>query len=303
MEFRPLRAFVEVVRQGGFSQAAKTVFATQSTVSKAVKQLEEEVGVPLLDRIGHRSVLTAAGEVVYRRGVKLLADRDDLLAELNEIRGLKRGSLRLGLPPVGSNKLFAPLFAIYRQRYPGIDITLAEYGSAQLADRLQAGEIDFAGALLPVADEFEWQMVRREPLVALLPAAHPLVERGSIVLSDLRDTPFILFDSDFALHRVILDASRHAGFEPQIVAESSQIDFMIELVAAGLGVAFLPRMIASQRPNAAVRQVKLGGPETEWVMAMVWRRGAYLSGAARAWLALVREIHGDGRSGRNSISD
>jgi DNA-binding transcriptional LysR family regulator len=303
MEFRPLRAFVEVVRQGGFSQAAKTVFATQSTVSKAVKQLEEEVGVPLLDRIGHRSVLTAAGEVVYRRGVKLLADRDDLLAELNEIRGLKRGSLRLGLPPVGSNKLFAPLFAIYRQRYPGIDITLAEYGSAQLADRLQAGEIDFAGALLPVADEFEWQMVRREPLVALLPAAHPLVERESIVLSDLRDTPFILFDSDFALHRVILDASRHAGFEPQIVAESSQIDFMIELVAAGLGVAFLPRMIASQRPNAAVRQVKLGGPETEWIMAMVWRRGAYLSGAARAWLALVREIHGDGRSGQNSISD
>lgn len=157
MEFRPLRAFVEVVRQGGFSQAAKTVFATQSTVSKAVKQLEEEVGVPLLDRIGHRSVLTAAGEVVYRRGVKLLADRDDLLAELNEIRGLKRGSLRLGLPPVGSNKLFAPLFAIYRQRYPGIDITLAEYGSAQLADRLQAGDrfcrsIAAGGGRIRVAD-------------------------------------------------------------------------------------------------------------------------------------------------------
>lgn len=303
MEFRPLRAFVEVVRQGGFSQAAKTVFATQSTVSKAVKQLEEELGVPLLDRIGHRSVLTAAGEIVFRRGVKLLADRDDLLAELDELRGLRRGTLRLGLPPVGSNKLFAPLFAIYRQRYPGIDITLAEYGSAQLADRLRAGEIDFAGALLPVADEFEWQMVRREPLVALLPSAHPLVDRGSILLSELKDTPFILFDSDFALHRIILDASRHAGFEPQIVAESSQIDFMIELVAAGLGVAFLPRMIASQRPNAAVRQVKLGGPETEWVMAMVWRRGAYLSGAARTWLALVREVHGDDRTDQNSIPD
>ena len=296
MEFRPLRAFVEVVRQGGFSQAAKTVFATQSTVSKAVKQLEEELGVQLLDRVGHRSVLTAAGEIVFRRGVRLLADRDDLLAELDELRGLRRGTLRLGLPPVGSNKLFAPLFAIYRQRYPGIDITLAEYGSAQLADRLRAGEIDFAGALLPVADEFEWQLVRREPLVALLPSTHPLVNRVSILLSDLKDTPFILFDSDFALHRIILDASRRAGFEPQIVAESSQIDFMIELVAAGLGVAFLPRMIASQRPNAAVRQVKLDGPETEWVMAMVWRRGAYLSGAARAWLTLVREVHGDGRS-------
>ena len=72
MQLRTLRAFVEVVRQGGFSQAAKVVFATQSTVSKAVRQLEDEIGVPLLDRIGHRSVLTVAGEVVFRRALKIL---------------------------------------------------------------------------------------------------------------------------------------------------------------------------------------------------------------------------------------
>src|SRR5271165_3740191 len=96
---RTLRAFVEVVRQGGFSQAAKTVFATQSTVSKAVKQLESEIGVRLLDRVGHASKLTAAGEIVYHRAIRMLAERDDLLMELDELRGLKRGALRLGLPP------------------------------------------------------------------------------------------------------------------------------------------------------------------------------------------------------------
>ncbi|MCK1441496.1 LysR family transcriptional regulator [Bradyrhizobium sp. 48] len=298
MEFRPLRAFVEVVRQGGFSQAAKTVFATQSTVSKAVKQLEDEIGVPLLDRIGHRSVLTAAGEVVYRRGVKLLADRDDLLAELDEIRGLKRGSLRLGLPPVGSSSLFAPLFAVFRQRYPGIEVKLVEHGSAQLEESLREGEIDFAGALLPTSEEFDWEMVRREPLIALLPSNHNLVGRRSVSLTDLKDTPFILFESGFALHRLILDACRRANFEPNVVARSSQIDFMIELVGAGLGVAFLPRMIAAQRRNAAVRHVLLEGPETEWVMAMVWRRGAYLSEASKAWLELVREA-----TSRNDIPE
>ncbi len=174
MDFRPLRAFIEVVRQGGFSSAAKTVCATQSTVSKAVKQLEDEIGLRLLDRIGHRSVMTAAGEVVYRRGLKLLADRDDLMAEIDEIRGVRRGALRLGLPPVGSSTIFAPLFAIYRQRFPGIEVRLTEYGSDQLASVLHAGEIDFAGALLPVSGEFEFQPVRREPLVALLPPGHPL---------------------------------------------------------------------------------------------------------------------------------
>lgn len=278
-----------VVRQCGFSQAARTVFATQSTVSKAVKQLEEEIGAPLLDRIGHRSVLTAAGEVVYRRGVKLLADRDDLLAELDEVRGLKRGVLRLGLPPVGSSTLFAPLFAVYRQRYPGIEVRLAEHGADQLADILRAGEVDFAGTLLPTAPEFEWQRVRREPLVALLPPGHPLEARASVTMADLAETPFLLFESGFSLHRIILDACRRAGFEPHVVAASSQIDFMVELVAAGLGVAFLPRMIAAQRAHPGVRQVLLDEPDTEWDMAMAWRRGAYLSGAARAWLALLRE--------------
>ena len=116
MEFRQLRALVEVVRQGGFSPAAKVVFAPQSAVSKAVKQLEDELGVPLLNRIGHRVTLTSAGEAVFRRATKLLADRDDLLTELDEVRGLQRGSLRLGLPPVGSNTLFAPVFVRFRQR-------------------------------------------------------------------------------------------------------------------------------------------------------------------------------------------
>lgn len=303
MEFRPLRAFIEVVRQGGFSQAAKVVFATQSTVSKAVKQLEDEIGIPLLDRLGHRSVLTAAGEVVYRRGVKLLADRDDLFAELDDIRRLKRGSLRLGLPPVGSSTLFAPVFAAYRQRYPGIEVRLVEYGGAQLQESLRAGEIDFAGALLPTSEEFDWQIVRREPLVALLPSNHALASRESVSLADLRKTPFILFESGFALHRVVLEACRRAGFEPDIVARSSQIDFMIELVSAGLGVAFLPRMIATQRRNAMVRHVPLDDPDTEWVMAMAWRRGAYLSEAAKAWLDLVREIHGSDKTPENPKGD
>ncbi|MCK0197143.1 LysR family transcriptional regulator [Ancylobacter sp. 6x-1] len=291
MEFRTLRAFVEVVRQGGFSQAAKAVFATQSTVSKAVRQLEDEIGAPLLDRIGHRSLLTPVGEVVYRRAVKLLAERDDLIAELSEIRGLKRGVLKLGLPPVGSATLFAPLFAVYRQRYPGIEVRLAEHGSDQLEESLRAGEIDFAGALLPTSQDFEWQQVRHEPLMALLPAGHPLGGRVSIGIADLRDSAFILFDAGFALNRIILDVARRAGFEPQVVARSSQIDFMVQLVAAGLGVAFLPRLIAEQRLDPAVRLVRLDEPGTEWVMAMAWRRGAFLSAAAQAWLALVRELH------------
>ncbi|CAN7742749.1 MULTISPECIES: LysR family transcriptional regulator [Rhizobium/Agrobacterium group] len=291
MEIRTLRAFVEVVRQGGFSQAAKTIFSTQSTVSKAVRQLEDEIGTRLLDRIGHRSTLTVAGEVVYRRAVRILAERESLMAELDDLRGLKRGTLRLGLPPIGSSTLFAPLFAIYRNRHPSIDIRLAEHGSDRLEEILHVGEIDLAASLLPVSDEFEWQEVRREPLVALLQTDHALAAKASITLAELKDQPFLLFESGFALNRIIVDACRRAGVEPSVAARSSQIDFIVELAAAGLGIAFLPRMIAEQRSHPAVRHVTLVDPGTEWHIAMIWRRGAYLSHAAKAWLALTREFH------------
>jgi DNA-binding transcriptional LysR family regulator len=289
MELRNLRAFVEVVRQGGFSQAAKAVFATQSTVSKAVRHLEDEVGAPLLDRIGHRSTLTAVGEVVYRRALRMLAERDDLITELDDLRGLKRGTLRLGLPPVGSSTLFAPLFAIYRQRYPGVEIRLIEHGADRLEEILRAGDIELAASLLPASPDFHSQPVRSEPMTVLIPRGQMRPLRRTTDLASLQDLPFVLFEEGFAINRMILDLCRSQGFEPKVVARSSQIDFIVELVSAGLGVAFLPRMIAVQQARPSIHQAQLREPQTQWQLAMMWRREAYLSHAARAWLQILAD--------------
>ncbi|EKE74984.1 LysR family transcriptional regulator [Gallaecimonas xiamenensis] len=291
MEFKALRAFAAVVRQGGFSQAAKHLFATQPTISKAVRQLEHELGITLLDRSGHKSRLTAAGEVVYHRALRILAERDDLLAELDEIRGLRQGSLQLGLPPIGSNILYAPVFARYRKRYPGIDVRLVEHGSDRLESLLLSGDIELGATLLPAPDTFDSQPVCCEPLVALLPADHPCAGRQSLDFTDLGDTPFILFEASFSLNRILLGAARRRNLKPVIAARSSQIDFITELVATGMGVSFLPRRIAQQRPHPKVAQVLLDEPDTQWDMAMIWRRDAFLSPAARAWLDIVREIY------------
>ncbi|MGQ3674549.1 LysR substrate-binding domain-containing protein [Xanthobacter sp. TB0139] len=292
MELRTLRAFVEVVRQGGFSNAAKLLFATQPTISKAVKQLEDELGVPLLDRVGHRSVMTAAGEIVYRRALSMLTEREDLLAELADLRGLKAGSLRLGLPPLGASTLFAPLFAIYRARYPGIEIRLAEHGSKKLEEIVLTGEVEMAASLLPTTDDFEYQPVRCEPLLVVMPKDHPLAGQSKTGIAALAASPFILFESGFALNPVLLAACERNGFTPNVAARSGQVDFIVELVAARLGIAFLPRTIAEQRRTAAVELVLLDEPGTQWHMALVWRRGAYLSHAARAWVDLAREVYG-----------
>ncbi|GAB7078832.1 LysR substrate-binding domain-containing protein [Megalodesulfovibrio paquesii] len=286
MEIRTLHAFVEVVRQGGFSKAARTLFATQPTVSKAVRQLEDELGLPLLDRTGHRCTLTAAGEIVFRRAVAMLTERDDLVAELDELKGLRRGVLRLGLPPIGTSTLFASVFAQFRARYPGVAIQFVEHGSKHLEDLVLSGELELGASLLPLPEKFDWQAVRREPIDALVHAGHPLARKSSARLTEFRDIGFILFGPGFALNPMILEACHRQGFTPEVAVRTSQLDFLIELVAAKTGVAFLPRIIAEQRRTADIRRIPIAEGLGDWHLALIWRRGGYLSPAARAWLAL-----------------
>jgi len=288
MELRPLRALVEVVRHGGFSQAARAIHATQPTVSKAIRHLEDELNAVLLDRQAQPPQLTQAGEIVYRRAVSMLAERDDLRAELDELRGAKRGTLRLGLPPLGSASVFAPLFARFRSRYPDIDINLIERGSPQLEAMVLSGELEMAAALAPHSSGCEWQPVALEPLLALLPPDHPHARAKRVSLAELRSSPFILFEGAVTLNRIVEQACHRAGFAPVTAARSGQTDFIIALVAAGLGVAFLPRTEVRARRRAGVRCVPLDDPGTNWEIGVIWRRGNHLSPAAQAWLALTR---------------
>lgn len=292
MDIRQLKALVEVVRRGGFSAAAESLNATQPTVSKTVKLLEDDVGLPLLERSRQGVRLTQAGEIVYRRALTLLAERDSLEAELDDLRGLRRGELHVGLPLLGSDILFAPLFAAYRERYPGVQLRLLELGSQALEDSLRSGNVELAGSLLPADDEFEWQSVRREPMVVVMPPGHPLAGRDSVGLAALKDSAFILFEKGFALNRRIVAACQRHGFTPREAARSGQISFIAALVAAGIGVAVLPRMIA-QRHVHGLPTALLDEHDLVWHMALIWRRGSFLSQAAQAWLQLASE-HGRG---------
>jgi DNA-binding transcriptional LysR family regulator len=288
MELRNLRALVEVVRRTTFSGAAKELFATQSAVSKAVKQLEDELGMLLFERNGRNSRLTDAGEIAYKRAASILAETKDLVTELSELRGLNRGKLRLGLPSMGGI-LFAKSFALFRRQYPNIEVQLFEHGGRRLEELLLAGDIELAASIFPLNPEFESQPIARQPLKLFTAAAHVLAKRKTVGLRMLSNIPFILFESGFVLNKRIADACKRQGFAPKIAACSSQVDFIVELVAANVGVAILPEMIAEQFSNRGVTALTIDDPQMEWHMALIWRRGGYLSSAARAWKAMICE--------------
>ena len=291
MDLRTLGAFVEVVKQGGFSAAAKVLFASQPTVSKAVKQLEDEVGVALLERVGRRIRPTAAGELVFRRAVAMLAEREGLQEDLADLGGLKRGRLRLGLARLGSSILFAGLVAEFRARHPGIELELVEHGSLHLEQALRDGALDLAMCLLPIADDLAWEQVHDDPLMALLPRGHALAGRPSVTLAELAESSFILFEQGFALNPQLLAACRRSGFTPRVAAYSGQAELIKALVAAGLGVAFLPRLVCAGLQDE-IRCAPLADAGLRWRITLAWRRDLPLSPAARAYLELARAALG-----------
>ncbi|HEY5705189.1 MAG TPA: LysR family transcriptional regulator [Terrimicrobiaceae bacterium] len=289
MELRELRFFVEVVRKGGFSAAARALGSTQSTISKAIRQLEHDCGGPLLDRLPQGVKPTSAGEVLLQRAKTMLSEQERLEAELDALRGLETGWLRLGVPPIGSGMLFAPLIAKFRERYPGVRVELREEGSRRLEAAVQSGEIEIGASLLPIAEAFSWQAVCDEPMMAVLPIRHALARRERLKLSELAGSPCIFFEHGFALNSVIAAACRRRGIELVETARSGQPEFILALVAAGLGTALFPRLMVTSRSLPGVKPVLIEDKDLRWNLGLIWRRGSPLSPPAQRWLQLVGE--------------
>jgi DNA-binding transcriptional LysR family regulator len=296
VEFKQLLSFIEVIHQGGFTQAARTLHVSQSAVSKQVAQLEHSLGVTLLERLGSQIRLTAAGSIVLQRAEEMLMLRNGLLRELDDLTQLARGDLRLGLPMLGSDVLFAGLFSEYRRRYPNINVQLLEGGSLTIEQAIMSGELELGAGLTPEDPAFDYQQFCNEPLDVLVPADHPLADASRVSLVDLASTPFLLYQRSFVLNDRLLLACQKLGFTPKEGGRSGQADFLGALVAAGQGVVLLPSVVARALVRPGVVRLALDAPDTlRWDIAFIWRKGAYLSKAAQAWLALLRERPHEGR--------
>lgn len=289
MDLKTLRYFDEIVRCGSYGKAAQSIPLSQPALSKAMQLLEDELGVVLLER-GRKGVgvrVTAAGDVVLRHARAILDQRRQLLTDLDALRGLKRGELKIGFPPIGSAEMFADLIAEYRERYPDITVQLIERGGDALEQAVRAGEIDFAATLLPVKDDLETLFVHSEPMVLAVPRNHPLAKRRQVQIADLEQIPFVMLERGFVLNRRVREACIANGFVPLEAAHCAHPNFGLALVAAGVGIMCLPRLVASQHTNRGVRLIAFSADMRDWQLALVWRKGVSLSFAAQAWLQLV----------------
>lgn len=294
MDIRHLQYFLEVARLRSFTKAAEALYITQPTISKTIRNMEDEWGVTLFHRQGKRTELTDAGRIMYQQAQQMVESFQRVSDELEDLMNLKRGHLRIGLPPMIGSSFFPEVIGQFHHKYPQITIQLVEDGAKKVEADVESGQTDIGVAVLPVNEEvFHYYSFVEENLLLLLHPSHRFARRESVSLSELSGESFVLFREDFTLHDRIIRECVSAGFEPRVVYESSQWDLISGMVAANLGIALLPETICREIDASRVTILPLDNPSIPWQLGMIWRKDRYLSFAAREWIAFTRSILGE----------
>jgi DNA-binding transcriptional LysR family regulator len=289
-----LRVLVEVVSSGSFSGAAEALSYTQSAVSQSIARLESETGATLVvrDRRGVRP--TAAGETLVAHAEAILARVDAAQAELAAVLGVRAGRLRVASFPSAGATLMPLAVASFRRDHPEVELSLAEGEPEEIAPRLRAGEFDLA--LL-----FEFPGVRErpgaglrtvtlldDPMQVAVPVDHPLAGRRSLSLAQLRDEQWIQTSASSPCARHVVRLCLAAGFEPSVSFESDDYETVQGLVAAGVGVALIPRLASTHAHDGVVIRALAPSAIRKVVAATVGGPG--VAPAAKAMIEILGEV-------------
>lgn len=288
MELRQLRYTEAVARHRHFTRAAEELHVAQSALSHQIRRLEAELGTELFARTSRTVIPTEAGEAVAARARRVLAEVDGVREEVDDLRGLVKGTVSIGaLLPAGELDVPA-LLARFSHEYPGVDVALQEGTAGDMLRHLARDEIDVAFALL--AGDPPEALVAEPVSVDELVAAFPpgtAPGRGPVAPATLGDRVILTPRSGSATMAALGEFFAAAGLPFHVSCESGDPFLLRSLASAGFGTAVLPRSLtAREGPPIDVRALR---PAVRLPVALLWRRDRRLSPAARTFLEYARE--------------
>jgi DNA-binding transcriptional LysR family regulator len=293
-----LHVLCEVVTRGSFSAAAEALSYTQSAISQSIARLEAETGTTLVvrDRRGVRP--TAAGATLVAHANTIFAQVQAAESDLAAVMGLRAGRLRVASFPSGGAALMPLAVARFRRAHPDVALTLTEGEPEEIAPRLRSGEIDlgllfeFPGAhprgQRPGVGLRSVQLLE-DPMHVAMPADHPLAAAQDLTLADLRREQWVQTSASSPCARHVVRSCLEAGFEPDVAFESDDFATVQGLVAAGVGVALIPRLALNRvQSGVVVRSLTPHSPARRVTVATL--PGAGAAPAARSMIHVLREV-------------
>ncbi|WP_226035167.1 LysR family transcriptional regulator [Aquibacillus saliphilus] len=246
MEIRQIQYFMEVARREHVTEAADVLHVAQSSVSRQISNLEGELGIDLFIREGRRVKLTPIGKIFLDRMKQAMNLMDEAEREVKEYLDPEKGTVRIAFPISMAAHTLPTIIYAFRMRYPEAKFQMKSALYGELIEGVVRGDFNLA-MIAPLPNEEKGNKINgkilfAEKIVALLPIRHPLADRKSILLQELKDDPFCVLPEGYVFRDLVVNASNKHGFTPRIAFEGDDIDALKGLVSAGLGVALMPEM-------------------------------------------------------------
>ena len=284
MELRHLRYFVSVADAGSVSRAAAQLRVTQPALSRQIRDLEAELGLPLFDRVGRRLQLTAAGDSLLLRTREILRAADSLREHAGALAGGATGTLRLGATAQTLESLISAFLVGFRRQWPGIDVRLIEDGGMRLKTRVQRGELHLALGAVPTGDDLKARPLFPVWVLAIMPARSALARRRTLDVAELDRADVLLLRRDFA-SRLRFDAACEAArIRPRILHEAGDPHSLVSLARGGHGIAIVPSTTLFSRAGLHVAPLLRSGRAVGGSTAAVWDARRHLPSYAQAFV-------------------
>jgi LysR family transcriptional regulator, low CO2-responsive transcriptional regulator len=299
MEMAQLEYFLRVVEEGSFSKAADRVFRTQPAVSIAVRRLEEEVGVALLDRTQKSPTLTEAGQIVYDYAQRILSLREEIATSVAELQSLQRGRVRIGANESTSLYLLPDIIMTFTQQYPQVKVEIYRHVSERLPREVLDRNVDFAlTATEPQDRDLEAFPVLKDELILIMSPRHPLASRQSVSIKELGKESFVAHNVKTGSRLKVIEAFARHHTPLNITLELATIETIKRFVQRRIGLAFVPRMCVREELERGIfATVPVRGLTHNRTLWAAHRRGTEFSPAAAAFLQVLKGQTSDKISG------
>ena len=289
---RQLQLFEAIVRLGSFTRAAEELFLTQPTVSMQIKKLADSMGLPLFEHVGRNVSPTEAGLELYESCRRIFETLANLEMKLADLKGIKRGRLRLGV--ITTAKYFAPeILGEFCQQYPGIEVALKVSNRDRIIERINANEDDLyiMGQAPSDQSDIEAFPFAPNPLVVMAPRNHPLVGKKKIALSQIMEEPFILREPGSGIRDATLRMFDEFGGRPHVRMELGSNEAIKHAIVGGLGLSVLSlHTLALEGPDGPVAILDVEGFPIMRQWYLVHPKGKELSLVAKAFLTFALEL-------------
>ncbi len=291
MEFRHLRYFLAVADALHFTKAAEGLHVSQPALSAQVKQLEQEVGVPLFDRLGRSVHLTRAGMIFREHARRALREMELAQATIAQEEGLQRGQLTVGVVQTVNAYLVPEIVTRFSTKYPLVSLKLDELSGPDIEAGVENGALDMGIGFVPVTSErIENQPLFEEDFVLIASPGHRLARRRQLSLSALAEESLILLPDIFCTRRLLNASFERIGAQPKIIVEMNSIEGILATVRTSKLATVLPRLSLGGGRNNGLRGIPLKNPTPRRGVGLLWKKGGYRSGAVRALAEQVKAV-------------